>query len=77
MSAVTTLIAKYRGGSITFDELKAAFVARKWPEPVVERNDYDISFMAEDGSWHEVDAANAAGRLTDAEYDQLHDAVTP
>jgi len=76
MSTVTTLIARYNRGSITFDELKAAFAARKWPDPVVERNDYDVSFMAEDGSWHEVDSANAAGLLTDAEYDRLYSAVT-
>jgi len=84
VSEVTDLIARYKAGELTLDELAERFRVRKWP--VVKRpqpSSYlEMAARAQEdpppdvpNSFDDVTSAYAEGGLTRQEFDRLAEAV--
>jgi len=84
VSEVTDLIARYKAGELTLDELAQRFRTRRWPHtvPPPPSTYLEMAARAQDdprpdvpGSYDEVTTAYARRELTREEYDVLSDAV--
>lgn len=79
MSDVTDMIAAYRRGELTLDELAQRFRDRSWPSrrlspPTLEeayRRELQDPEPIADGSFDEVASAHLQGEISSQEYDIL------
>lgn len=87
MSEITDLIASYKAGELTLDELAEAFRSRRWPRSSAPHQpaDYlEMAARAQEGpgsdvpdSFDEVEAAFFRHELSPEEYEFLRRAVAP
>ncbi len=84
MSEVTDLIASYKAGELTLEELARRFRSRNWPAtmPPPPSSYLDLAARAQEdprpsvaNSYDDVTAAYSRGELTREEYDVLSEAV--
>ena len=84
MSEVDELLESLRNGTMSLDEVAQRFRERSWPrrKPVSPENYLELAAAAQQdpevyisGSFDDVAAAHQNGRITDAEYTVLSEAV--
>lgn len=83
MSEVTELLAAYRQGELTLEELARRFQERTWPprrpSPRTAREAWQRETEdpepIQENSFDEVASAYSLGQITDEEYDKLAQAV--
>lgn len=84
MSDVQRLLARLAAGEVSLGDVAIDFASRKWPQQTPPVANYDALAVRElddpepilPGSWGEVEAAYAAGKITDRQYGALYEAKT-